>query len=157
MTRRLLPFLFILFTLGVILFASSEAVASPYPQGNATVTPQATPTFDMARLNRPPTVIPVGQVDEGAQYYWGVCMACHGDRGQGLTEEWKDAFGPEDRDCWHSECHGPDHPPQGFEIPKDSPAPAIAGPGTIAAYANAFELHNYILETMPCWFTQTLL
>jgi quinol-cytochrome oxidoreductase complex cytochrome b subunit/mono/diheme cytochrome c family protein len=151
MTRRLLPFLFILFTLGVILFASSKAAASPSLQGTATVTPQATPTFDMARLDPPPTVIPPGQVDEGAQYYWGVCMACHGDRGQGLTEEWKDAFGPEDRNCWHSECHGPDHPPQGFEIPKDNPAPRIAGSGALATYANAFELHDYILGTMPWW------
>ena len=151
MTRRLFPFFTLLLALGAFLFAASVAAASPTPQGTATVTPLVTPTFDMARLDAPPTVIPPGQVDEGAQKYWGVCMACHGDRGQGLTEEWKDAYGTEDRDCWHSECHGPDHPPQGFEIPKDKPAPPLAGPGVLASYKNAFELHDYILNTMPWW------
>lgn len=149
MTRRLLPFLFIVLALGVLLFASSEAAASPSLQ--STPTPLPTPTFDIARLDRPETSDPPTQLDQGALYYWGVCMACHGDRGQGLTEAWRDSYGEADRNCWQSDCHGPDHPPWGFYIPKTNLAPAIAGPGTLASYASAFELHAYILRTMPWW------
>jgi cytochrome c len=40
------------------------------------------------------------QLQKGSEIYWGICMACHGDIGQGLTDEWQDAFGEEDRNCW---------------------------------------------------------
>ena len=43
------------------------------------------PTSTADRLARPPTVFPKNQADEGHQVYYMVCMACHGDRGQGLT------------------------------------------------------------------------
>jgi quinol-cytochrome oxidoreductase complex cytochrome b subunit len=77
-------------------------------------------------------------------------MACHGDYGQGLIPAWRDAFG-EDKDCWQSDCHGPDHPPEGFQMKKDNLAPAIAGTGKLASYDNAFDLYKYIYETMPWW------
>ena len=144
---RLLPFLFILLAFGVILFASSKAAASPSLQGTATA-PPVTPTFDIARLNPPPTVIPPSQVDEGTQYYWSMCMFCHGDRGQGLTPEWQDSYG-EDRDCWESGCHGPDT--TSFELKQETPVPALAGPGKLARFSNSFELYSYILENMPWW------
>jgi quinol-cytochrome oxidoreductase complex cytochrome b subunit len=151
MTKRLLPLIIIILAFGLFLFASSEAAASPSPQGTSTPIPLPTPTFDIARLNRPETSDPPTQLDRGAVYYWGVCMACHGDRGQGLTDEWRDSYGEEDRNCWKSDCHNNDHPEWGFLIPKNQLAPAIAGPGTLARYSNAFELHAYLLETMPWW------
>ena len=78
-------------------------------------------------------------------------MACHGDIGQGLTDEWRDAFGTEDRNCWQSGCHGPDHPPQGFLIPKDKVIPGVAGAGKLARFKNAQELHDFIFANMPWW------
>jgi quinol-cytochrome oxidoreductase complex cytochrome b subunit/mono/diheme cytochrome c family protein len=148
MPQRLLSFLFILPALGVILSAPSVATASPSPQGTATVASSATPTFDIARLDPPATVIPPSQVDEGAQYYWSMCMGCHGDRGQGLTPAWQDSYG-EDRDCWESGCHGPNT--TSFEFKPETPVPALVGPGKLARFSNAFELYSYILENMPWW------
>ena len=136
------------------LFASTEAQASPHQQSKLTPTPlpQPTPTFDIKRLDKPNVVSEVpNQLEAGSLKYWGVCMACHGDKGQGLTEEWKDAFGEEDRNCWQSNCHGPDHPPQGFLIPKDKIIPSVAGLGSLARFKNAQELHDYILASMPWW------
>jgi len=130
---------------------SSVASASPASQADGTPVPTITPTFDVARLDKPPTADPPGQIDRGAIYYWGVCMACHGDVGQGLTDAWRDAYGEADRNCWQSDCHGSDHPDTGFLIPKDNLAPAIAGPGKLARFSNAFELNEYIYETMPWW------
>jgi hypothetical protein len=74
-------------------------------------------------------------------------MVCHGDRGQGLTDEWRNVNPPEDRDCWQSRCHAPNHPPEGFEIPRT--APAVMGPGTLSNFETAADLFAYTRETMP--------
>lgn len=126
--------------------------ASPRLQSTPTAAAQPTPTFDVRRLDQP--VIASDKTDQlkkGSEIYWGICMACHGDVGQGLTDEWRDAFGAEDRNCWQSDCHGPDHPPQGFLIPKDKLAPGVAGAGKLARFKNAQELHDFILANMPWW------
>ena len=142
------------FLLILIAFLSLTSTVQASPQAQSTSTPTALPTstFDIKRLDKPVIATDNSkQFKEGALLYWGVCMACHGDHGQGLTEEWKDAFGPEDRNCWQSGCHGADHPPEGFLIPKDKIAPALAGPGRLTRFKNAQELHDYILANMPWW------
>lgn len=152
LSRSLVVMAVIVAALTASLLASSEAGASPHLQSTATPLPQPTPTFDVARLEKPAVLSETpNQLEAGSLKYWGVCMACHGDRGQGLTEEWRDAFGAEDRNCWQSGCHGPDHPPQGFLIPKDKVIPSVAGPGSLARFQNAQELHDYILASMPWW------
>jgi quinol-cytochrome oxidoreductase complex cytochrome b subunit len=107
-----------------------------------------TPTFDLARLDRPPVNDPPSQLDEGKLIYWSVCMACHGDTGQGLTDAWRDSFG-EDRDCWTSKCHASNHPPQGFEFPKL--VPSLSGEGRLLRFVNANQLYKYNLAKMPWW------
>jgi len=109
----------------------------------------ATATFDNARLNQPATVIPPTQADNGVQTYWGMCMSCHGDLGQGLTDEWrKTSFDPGYQDCWKSGCHGSDAPKNSFEIPATG-APALAGSGALARFSNSLELYNHIQGKMP--------
>ena len=107
-----------------------------------------TPTFDISRLDPPSTVFPPAQADIGAQTYLGMCIDCHGDRGQGLTDEWLDSFEPEERDCWASGCHGEDFPENSFALPPTG-VPAISGPGTLARFSNALELWAFIKEFMP--------
>ena len=53
---------------------------------------QGTPTPTVDRLAAPPTVPAPNQADEGAQLYWLYCQPCHGDQGQGLTDEWRAQF-----------------------------------------------------------------
>jgi hypothetical protein len=116
----------------------------------AQVAPKAVPVAipKMDRLSAPKMpALPV-QADYGANVYYQVCMACHGDRGQGLTNEWRSAWG-EDSNCWTSKCHGPKHPPQGFEFPQvTSP---VVGDGTLVRFDNAQQLHDYVVQTMPWW------
>ncbi len=133
----------------LMLLAATWTQASPVVQ--ATLSPMATPTFDPGRLDKPDVSDEPTQLDEGTLYYWGVCMACHGDVGQGLTEEWRNSYGPEERACWTAGCHGPDHPPESFLLPLDSLPPPMAGPGALARFNNAHELHEYILTSMPWW------
>jgi cytochrome c len=99
------------------------------------------------RLAPPPTVYPPTQADLGAQVYYQVCMACHGDRGQGLTDEWRQVLDPPDRNCWQSGCHNPHHPPDGFVFPKV--VPAVVGAGVLEQFQTAANLHAFIQSKMP--------
>lgn len=115
----------------------------------------ATPTFDKTRLAQPPTAYPPSQADNGEQIYWGLCSPCHGDRGQGLTGEWRNSYGPAERDCWQAGCHGNDFPDNSFKIPETG-APALAGPGKLSRFSNAFELQYFIQQKMPFFPTNSL-
>ena len=144
----------LLATLGV--FCEPQIVDASQAQPVAsTATPESTPTYDLTQRTPPATVYPPAQADNGAQTYWGMCLDCHGDHGQGLTEEWRGAFPTEDQDCWQSGCHGDDAPENSFEIPETG-VPAIAGPGTLARFSNAFELYTHIHENMPFFPTGSL-
>lgn len=86
------------------------------------------------------------QLEYGGEVYRLVCSACHGDRGQGLTDAWRATWAPSDQNCWQSKCHGPSHPPDGFQLPI---APAIVGKGKLSGFASALELHDFIQTEMP--------
>ena len=147
--RILILALVILLLSGVILLSSgSTSAASPDPQIQSTPSPYSRP-------GPPPTIYPPSQADNGAQVYWGMCQDCHGDRGQGLTAEWRAAFPPEYQDCWASGCHGEDHPGNSFEIP-NAGGPALAGPGALPQFLSAFELGGFIHESMPLSPTYSL-
>jgi mono/diheme cytochrome c family protein len=88
------------------------------------------------------------QADMGSETYQQICLACHGDWGQGLTDTWREEWG-EDANCWQSRCHAPNHPPQGFQLPKS--VPALLGPSSLIRFNTAAELKQNILETMPWW------
>ncbi len=99
------------------------------------------------RLAYPPMSDPPTQIELGHWHYNFSCMVCHGDRGQGLTPEWRTVLDPADRNCWQARCHGPSHPPYGFEIPKT--APRIMGEGALSGYRTAAELFDYLQAKMP--------
>jgi quinol-cytochrome oxidoreductase complex cytochrome b subunit len=76
-------------------------------------------------------------------------MACHGNEGQGLTDEWRETAFGEDKDCWVSKCHASNHPPQGFEFPHT--VPALVGGGRLGRFSSAQQLYDYIVAMMPWW------
>jgi mono/diheme cytochrome c family protein len=108
---------------------------------------QTMPTPD--RLAQPTLPASPSQADKGAQVYWLTCLPCHGDRGQGLTEEFKETYPEEDRNCWNSGCHGNRPYESGFTLPKV--IPAVIGSGTLQKFPNALVLRSYIFATMPWW------
>lgn len=106
-----------------------------------------TPTPD--RLAEPTLPAAPSQADHGAQVYWLSCMPCHGDQGQGLTDEFRATYPPEEEYCWESGCHGANPYESGFTLPKK--IPAVIGDTTLAKFADAAQLHAYIRATMPFW------
>jgi hypothetical protein len=121
--------------------------AGIYSQTSPTPAPAMPPFPFGERLAPPPTVYPPSQADEGAQVYYLVCMACHGDKGQGLTEEWRNVLSPADRNCWQSKCHASNHPPEGFKMPEY--VPPVMGPGLISVFGDASTLHSFLKARMP--------
>jgi len=140
---KLKPVFFSLLAFGIGL------ILALYPVKHASAQTQPPPVMPpLPRgLDPPPTVYPPTQISLGTQVYYQVCMACHGDRGQGLTAEWRAALDPPDRNCWQSGCHNPHHPPGGFVFPRF--VPAVISPDVVARFANALELHDFIQKRMP--------
>lgn len=99
------------------------------------------------RLVAPPMPANPTQADEGAHVYWLSCMACHGDRGQGLTEEWRSAWAEGDQNCWQSKCHAANHPVEGFLLPHT--IPPVIGEGILTKYPTANDLHAFLKARMP--------
>jgi len=144
-----------LLALCLLAWAASAPLARAAPEDPPEAQPTSTPagalpgSFIDPRLNQPDLPPQPSPADLGAQTWWGVCMACHGDAGQGLTDEWRQTAFGEDRNCWESKCHGPNHPPEGFVFPRI--VPPAWGSGTLKRFVTADELHAYLYETMPWW------
>jgi cytochrome c len=136
-------FLQILFISGIaLLFAGLF-----FDMGTVVAQTPVMPTPD--RLAQPTLPASPSQADRGAQVYWLSCLPCHGDRGQGLTEEFKQTYPAEDRNCWNSGCHGKRPYEKGFTLPIN--IPAIIGPGTLQKFPNASLLQSFIFAAMPYW------
>jgi cytochrome c len=134
------------FSLGIALllaalFFDTSTAVSTRPQV------QVTPTID--RLAQPTLPASPSQADHGAQVYWLSCLPCHGDRGQGLTDEFRQTYPEEERYCWESGCHGERPYDNGFKLPMQ--IPALIGPGTLQKFSNAAVLHAYVAAAMPFW------
>ena len=136
---------FLLFPLGLALLLA----VTLFQGGTAlSVTPQTMPTPD--RLAEPTLPVSPSQADYGAQNYWLSCMPCHGDKGQGLTDEFRTTYPPEDQNCWESGCHGPRPYENGFTLPKQ--IPALIGPdAALGKFSNAATLKAFIKSAMPFW------
>jgi cytochrome c len=119
-------------------------------QAVTTATPTAvnvTPIPTRDRLAAPPTVAAPTQADEGAQLYWLHCQPCHGDEGQGLTDEWRAQYPPEDQYCWNSGCHGKRPNEAAFTLP--TAVPAVIGANTLTRFHSLGQLYRFIQATMP--------
>lgn len=141
------------FVLTVVIVLGAWSWTSP---GTIVPLQQATATPASAGISMPPMSdedswiivdLPAdaSQLEYGAEVYRLVCKACHGDKGQGLTDDWRAQWAPEDQNCWQSKCHAANHPPDGFYMPI---APAVVGP-PLQMFATAQDLYNYIHTTMP--------
>ena len=115
----------------------------------STGTPPVVATSTVDRLAEPTLPAMSSQADNGAQVYWLWCLPCHGDKGQGLTAEFRKTYPPEEEYCWASGCHGKRPYENGFTLP---PAvPAVIGPVALRKFPTAANLHGYISASMPFW------
>jgi cytochrome c len=111
------------------------------------VAPQTTPMPTPDRLAEPTLPPEPAPADYGAQLYWLHCMPCHGDVGQGLTDEFRETYPPEDNNCWARGCHGKYPYEDGFTLP--TTVPAIIGPNTLTKFPKVSNLYGFIRAAMP--------
>ena len=115
--------------------------------GSQTPPPTASASFMSPRIQ--PPVLPDDPLlpDHGEQTFYLLCMPCHGDRGQGLTEEFRREAYQEDMNCWQSKCHASNHPEGGFTFPKA--VPPLVGIEALARFETGAQLTSFIQENMP--------
>lgn len=111
------------------------------------VSPQTTPMPTLDRLAEPTLPVEPSPADHGAQVYWLYCMPCHGDMGQGLTDEFRETYPPEENNCWGRGCHGRNPYEGGFILP--TTVPQLIGPGSLTKFATVANLNGFIHAAMP--------
>jgi mono/diheme cytochrome c family protein len=115
------------------------------PNPSPTIRPARTPTPD--RLAEPFLPAYPTQLEEGRHLFWLNCMACHGDKGQGLTAEFRSLY-VEDANCWARGCHGGRVGDGGFPIPQSVPA-IISSSGDLPPFGTTEALFEFLRSTHP--------
>ncbi len=109
---------------------------------------QTTPMPETDRLAEPTLPESPTQVDIGRNLYYFYCMPCHGDRGQGLTDEWRQVWVEDHQNCWARGCHTGRSEMSAFPIPRS--VPAVSGsPQALKSFQTAEELFVFLLRTQP--------
>jgi hypothetical protein len=88
------------------------------------------------------------QLDIGRNLYYLHCMPCHGDQGQGLTDEWREVWVDDHQNCWARGCHRGRPDDEGFFIPRQVPA-VIGAPQALNLYPTANDLFVFLQQTQP--------
>lgn len=88
------------------------------------------------------------QVDTGRYLYYFHCMPCHGDRGQGLTDEWRQVWVKDHQNCWGRTCHTGQSEMAAFYIPRFVP-PVSGSPQALRSFQAPEDLFVFLQETQP--------
>jgi cytochrome c len=127
-------------TAGVVFQGSSIASATD----EATPIPLPLPA---PRFSEPPQAAKGATLaEQGTTIYFSLCLPCHGDKGQGLTDEWRAQFG-QDQKC--TDCHPSEGVATRYAFPRA--VPALVGTNTLLRFITAKELKEYIQQKMPWW------
>lgn len=114
--KRVFPFYGTAFFLISLLILLQNYSGTVHAQESPTPTPTYNPLAEPFLPENP------SDYDLGRNWYWHNCMTCHGDVGQGLTDEFR-AIWPEDhQNCWEHGCHGGRRDDEGFPLPTIVPA-----------------------------------
>ena len=138
--RFLLSLLTIFWGAALVWFGTSWADSFSPPKQAPSSVETGTPS-PRQRLSRPKSK------DPGAQLYWSKCLVCHGDQGQGLTEDWLALLEQTDLYCLPPDCDVTILLPEGFTLP--ATVRPLIGTQALLRFDNAGELYRAVLDTMP--------
>lgn len=140
------PLFFLPFVTGLVRgwwTAGTVMLSPPEP----TVMPMVEAGEQPDRLAVPVLPESPAQVDEGRELYYYHCMPCHGDRGQGLTDEWRQVWVEDHQNCWARGCHT-GREMAAFPIPRFVP-PVTGSTWALSRFQTAEELFSFVRETQP--------
>jgi len=130
----------------VLLLAAFPLLVAMQPQTTyAQDITSPTPTYDA--LAEP--LLPDNPTDYelGRNWYWHYCMPCHGDKGQGLTDEWRAVWETDHQDCWGRGCHTGKRMEDSFAIP--TVVPPVVSRVKLARFSSLEALYEYLNATHP--------
>jgi len=87
------------------------------------------------------------ELELGQNLYWHWCMTCHGDRGQGLTDEFRGIWEPDHQNCWARGCHTGRQGDLGFPIP--TIVSGLVDDSHLAQFAFLQEFADFLKATHP--------
>jgi hypothetical protein len=128
--------------------ARSHALEAGPSDGPTITAGQAPQMPENDRLAEPVLPVSPTPVDIGRNLYWFHCMPCHGDRGQGLTDEWREVWVEDHQNCWGRGCHTGRSELAAFYIPHSIPA-VIGLPRALGAFPTAEDLFTFLRATQP--------
>jgi len=141
--KRYTPFyLFVSFLLLPFILMLMGSHSSPV---HAQEVPTPTPTYDP--LAEPFLPENPSDFELGRNLYWHHCMTCHGDVGQGLTDEFRAIWPEEHQNCWGRGCHGNCRVDEGFPIP--TVVPALVSEAKLAQFPSQQALYEFLKATHP--------
>jgi hypothetical protein len=129
----------LLISLASVCFLPVQAQSNP-----PTTSPNGTPTVDP--FAEPPLPEHPTQLELGRHVYWYHCMPCHGDVGQGLTDEFRLKWEPDHQNCWEPGCHSGRYAYDSFPVP--TIVPPLAEVELLAGYTPN-SLFEYLKTTHP--------
>jgi hypothetical protein len=130
-------------TLLLLLLLTCFGISSFRAQLPAGASP--TPTYDP--FAEPPLPANPTELELGRNLYWHWCMPCHGDRGQGLTDEFRGYWVADHQNCWARGCHNIHGDNMGFPIP--TIVPGIVQDDHLAQFATLQEFTGFLKATHP--------
>jgi hypothetical protein len=104
-----------------------------------------TPTYDP--LVEPPLPPNPTELELGQNLYWHWCMTCHGDRGQGLTDEFREIWEEDHQNCWARGCHAGRPGDLGFPIPTF--VPGVVVEDHLVRFSSLREFAEFLKATHP--------
>jgi hypothetical protein len=108
--------------------------------------PSPSPTYDPLQV----PVLPenASESEFGKYLYYFHCMPCHGDLGQGLTDDFRQVWVEDHQNCWGRGCHGGRPQDEGFPIPTVVPV-VISEADALPRFGDFASLQNYLHDTHP--------
>ncbi len=104
-----------------------------------------TPTYDP--FKEPPLPPYPTKYELGRNLYWHWCMTCHGDRGQGLTDEFRRIWDPDHQNCWARGCHSGRPGETGLPIP--TVVPPLVDEDHLVQFSSQEALADFLKATHP--------
>jgi mono/diheme cytochrome c family protein len=136
---------FLFFVIALLFYALFGITGNRSKSVSAQELPTPTPTYDP--LAEPFLPEHPSEYELGRNLYWHNCMTCHGDVGQGLTDEFR-AIWPEDhQNCWDYGCHGGRRDDEGFPIP--TIVPALVDEKKLSQFPSQQGLFDFLKSTHP--------
>lgn len=139
MKKPFRPVLLFIPLLALLMFHPFRAGTAQ--QASASPTPTYDPLVEPL-LPDDPTELELGQ-----NLYWHWCMTCHGDHGQGLTDEFRGIWDTEHQNCWGRGCHAGHPGDLGFPIP--TVVPELVNATHLAQFVSVQQLSDFLKATHP--------